>query len=218
MVSPELADYIKKSLHEGHSPESIRKALLDSGWPAEQADEAINQVASRQQPTSVPHKKEKVKQKKSRKILFIILIIIAIGVVGVSLWIYFTFFVLYNIGIFNPDAFTAKTPTGFTTLGAPDDWDLDSSGYFVIILQNRLDSHVEIKRIEISTDSSSDYYEPSSPIIIDPGSNRNLLPSESRLSLGPQQKGKTYSIDVEILYNSGGFDRTETGTVTGTVS
>ena len=37
------------------------------------------------------------------------------------------------------------------------------------------------------------------------------------LNLGPQTSGTTYSVDVSILYNSGGFNHTETGKVTGTV-
>jgi hypothetical protein len=216
MVTPELIDYVKKSLEEGHSPESIRKALLDSGWSAEQADEAINHVAPRQQPASVPHEKEKATQKKSRKIPLALIIIVIIGG-GIALWFFVISPILYSLLIFNPADYTARIPTGFTTLGAPNDWDLASNGDFAMILKNNKAEQIEVEKIEISFGTASDSYEPSTPITIGPGSTHNLYPSDTGLNLGPQSG--TYSVDVMITYkSSSGFTHMESGTVSGTVS
>ncbi len=216
MVSPELADYIKKSLDEGHSPESIRKALLDSGWTDQEIDEAINQVTSKQPPTSVLQKKEKVKQKKPRKIPIALIIIIIVGG-GAALWFFVINPIIYSLMIFNPADYTARIPTGFTTLGSPDDWDMASNGDFVIILQNRKAEEIDIEKLEISLGSASDSYEPATPIKMGPASKHTFMPSETGLNLGPHTG--TYSVNVEITYkSSSGFTHTETGTVSGTVS
>ena len=117
---------------------------------------------------------------------------------------------------FAPCPYTGRIPTGFTTLGAPRDWDLNSNGDVSIILNNRLASQITVARISVQYLSvGSDAYEPESPITIAPGGMHTLT---RELNLGILKAGSTYSVDVEILYNSGGFDHTESGKVTGTVT
>ena len=136
---------------------------------------------------------------------------------------------LYALGIFNPATYTGRIPTGFTTLGAPDDWDVDSAGDVRVLLNNRLASQIEVYTITVSTTTgtpdiwstanctgSDDY------MTIAPGGNVDPSTACSSviydLTVGSQTTGTTYSVDVEILYNSGGFNHTESGKITGTVS
>ena len=141
---------------------------------------------------------------------------------------------LYALGIFNPATYTGRIPTGFTTLGAPDDWEVDTVGDVRILLNNRLASQIEVYEISVSTTTMTipdtwDTYNctggaPANDdyMTIAPGGNidpeavcTNLVYD---LSVGSQTAGTTYSVDIEILYNSGGFNHTESGKITGTVS
>ncbi len=142
---------------------------------------------------------------------------------------------LYALGIFNPATYTGRIPTGFTTLGAPDDWDVDSTnGDVSILLNNRLASQIEIYSITVSTTTGTpdtwntfnctgaaagtnyDYMTIAPGGNIDPSTTCTNLVYD--LAVGAQTAGTTYSVDVEILYNSGGFNHTESGKITGTVS
>lgn len=143
---------------------------------------------------------------------------------------------LYALGIFNPATYTGRIPTGFTTLGAPDDWDVDSSGNVRILLNNRLSSQIEVYTITVSTTGATDTWNTSgcsgagTYMTIAPGGNvdpatacTNATLDEpytngEYLGLGTQTAGTTYSVDVELEYNSGGFTHTESGKITGTVS
>jgi len=138
---------------------------------------------------------------------------------------------LYALGIFNPATYTGRIPTGFTTLGAPDDWDLDSDGDVRILLNNRLANQIVVYEISVSTTGASDTWDTfnctgnNNYMTIGPGGS--IEPSAATcpdadqafdLNLGSQTAGTTYSVDVAILYNSGGFNHTESGKITGTVS
>jgi len=125
-------------------------------------------------------------------------------------------FLLLFMGNFNPTTYNGRIPTGFTTLGAPQDWDLDGAGDFDIVLRNNLAKQIEIYKIETTMGSVTDSYEPSPPITIGPSGTQTVFSSQSGLNLGPQSG--SFSVNVKITYNSGGFDMTETGSVTGTVA
>ena len=124
-----------------------------------------------------------------------------------------------------------SSPTGFTTLGTPDDWDVASDGDFRIILNNRLANQITVYTISASLGGSvpvtydtmnctgNDAY-----MTIGPGATSdptaictNPLNPYS-IDLGSPTADTTYSVDVSILYNSVGFNHTETGKLTGTVS
>ncbi|MBW1838885.1 MAG: YIP1 family protein [Deltaproteobacteria bacterium] len=60
MVSSELADYINKRVKEGYTKEQIRKALLGSGWPSQQVDEAIRILVPKQMPAAPAPKKNNI--------------------------------------------------------------------------------------------------------------------------------------------------------------
>jgi hypothetical protein len=135
---------------------------------------------------------------------------------------------LYALGIFNPATYTGRIPTGFTTLGAPDDWDVNTGGNVSILLNNRLASQITVYDIKASTTGTSDTWSTAgctgagTYMTIAPGGSVDPSTACSSLvydlSVGPQTAGTTYSVDIEILYNSGGFNHTESGKITGTVS
>ena len=123
---------------------------------------------------------------------------------------------LYALGIFNPATYTGRIPTGFTTLGTPSDWDVASNGDVSIILKNRLPKQISVYNVTVSIGTSSDYN--ATTFQISPGEEHSFPASLSGLNLGSKTQGTTYSVDVEIFYNSGGLNHTETGRITGTVS
>jgi hypothetical protein len=145
---------------------------------------------------------------------------------------------LYALGIFNPATYTGRVPTGFTTLGTPTDWDVASDGAFSIILNNRLASQITVYSIKATLGTVSDTYNAfnctgdavvgtDTYLNIPPGGTldpstvcTNTVPASAQyaIDLGTPTTGTTYSVDVEVLYNSGGFNHTETGKVTGTIS
>jgi hypothetical protein len=138
---------------------------------------------------------------------------------------------LYALGIFNPATYTGRIPTGFTTLGAPDDWDVESDGDVRIILNNRLASQITIYEITVATTGTSDTWYTFNCTGVDDyltiGPGGQVEPSATQcsdsndpyaLNVGVQTAGTTYSVDVTVLYNSGGFNHTESGKITGTVS
>jgi hypothetical protein len=125
---------------------------------------------------------------------------------------------LFAIGMFTPATYTARIPTGFLTLGTPDDWDLNSNGDFSIVLQNRLPNQIQITRIEASLGPVTDSYSPATPIILGPSANYEVMSSESGLNLGPQKVGASYYVKVVIAYSRNGMQNTESGTVSGTVT
>jgi uncharacterized membrane protein len=132
---------------------------------------------------------------------------------------------LYALGIFNPATYTGRIPTGFTTLGTPTDWDLESNGNFSIILKNQISDTVTVYTVTATMASNTDtwdtfnYSGDDTYLQISPGSTYSALPAVTGLDLGSPTAGTSYSVDVSILYNTGsGLNHTETGTVTGTVT
>jgi hypothetical protein len=131
---------------------------------------------------------------------------------------------LYALGIFNPATYTGRIPTGFTTLGTPTDWDLESDGNFSIIMKNQLSDTITVYTVTATMGTNTDTWNTSTDggatyLQISPGSTYSALPATTGLDLGTPTTGTSYSVDVSMLYNAGGgLDHTETGTVTGTVT
>jgi len=125
---------------------------------------------------------------------------------------------LYALGIFNPATYTGRIPTGFTTLGAPSDWDVDSSGDVDIILNNRLANQINILNVTVSIGSDLSYND--TAFNMAPGSSTSYISTVSGLNLQSKTPGTTYSMDVEIVYNQGAnsLNHTETGVLSGTIS
>ena len=139
---------------------------------------------------------------------------------------------LYALGVFNPATFTGRTATGFTQLGAPSDWDLLSDGSFKMKLSNnKIPTPVTIYSITATLSGNSQTYNTfnctgnGQYLTIGPGGTADI-PSDctsgvdgTTFTLTPTPTaGTSYSISVSILYNSGGYNHTETGTLTGLVS
>jgi len=125
---------------------------------------------------------------------------------------------LYALGVFNPATFTGRTATGFQVLGAPTDWDLKggtgSDGNLTLSLaNNKMATAVTIYNIT-ATISGQDSYIPTSLPALGPGASTTVTFSTTPV-LTP---GSTYTVKISILYNAGGLNHTDTGTVTGTVS
>jgi len=120
---------------------------------------------------------------------------------------------LYALGVFNPATFTGRTATGFQTVGAPSDWNLNSSGGVTLKFSNsKMATALTIYNITTTLAGT--------PIIhqvnitnLGPGSSTDIY----LVGLGTQTAGSTYSLKMAILYNAGGLDHTDTGTITGTV-
>jgi hypothetical protein len=137
---------------------------------------------------------------------------------------------LYALGIFNPATYTGRVPTGFTTLGTPEDWRLESNGDFSIILSNRLANTITIYEIMINLSNSGDIWNTfnctgnDDYMTIGPGGSRDpstvcpLADDPFHLNLGGQTSGTTYNVDVRLMYRAAtGLDHFESGRVTGTV-
>jgi hypothetical protein len=124
--------------------------------------------------------------------------------------------VLDALGIFNPATYTGRIPTGFTTLGTPSDWDLTSNGDFSVILRNRLADQINVYSVTITLGTASDSN--TTMFSIPPGAEYPYPSTTSGLNIGQRTTGTTYSLQVEMVYNSGGLNHTETGTLTGTIS
>ncbi|MCK5023128.1 MAG: hypothetical protein KAS04_03070 [Candidatus Aenigmarchaeota archaeon] len=138
---------------------------------------------------------------------------------------------LYALGVFNPATFTGSTATGFTQLGAPSDWDLAAgTGTFKLKLaNNKMASQVTIKTLKALLKGGSEYTFNTTNctgddnfMLIGPGGSvdidthcTNLVYNLTYTGLS---SGTSYSVEVDVLYNSGGYDHTDTGTVTGVVS
>lgn len=120
---------------------------------------------------------------------------------------------LYALGVFNPATFTGRTATGFQTIGAPTDWDLNASGGVRLIMANNKMS-TTLSIINITATISGSSYTNEINVPIGPGATQNIYFT----GLPAQTPGSTYSLRLGILYNAGGLNHTDTGTVTGVVS
>ncbi len=125
---------------------------------------------------------------------------------------------LYALGIFNPATYTGRIPTGFTTLGSPSDWDVDSNGYVDIILNNRLPNQINVLNVTVSIGSDLSYND--TEFTMAPGTTIQYTYAVSGLDLQSKTAGTTYSMDVEVTYNqgAGSLNHTETGVLSGTIS
>lgn len=127
---------------------------------------------------------------------------------------------LYALGVFSPGAISGRTVAGFQELGTPVDWELSSaSGEMKLKLANdKAASTVTIYRITVTLngqDGQSTSYVPEA-LRIAPGKAAEV---KFQLQPGPAltalEKGSSYSARIAIVYNSGGYNHTDTGTVTG---
>lgn len=121
----------------------------------------------------------------------------------------------YALGLFNPVTFAGRAVTGFQVLGTPIDWELRSaSGNLTLNLVNgRMAAPVTIYTITATINGQSTSYNPPN-LTVNPGaSNEISFPITPVLATG-----STYSVKIAIVYNSGGLNHTEIGTVTGIVS
>jgi uncharacterized protein (UPF0333 family) len=126
---------------------------------------------------------------------------------------------LYALGVFNPATFTGRTATGFQVLGAPTDWDLATAagtipGNLTLNLaNNKMATAVTILNITATISGAASTYSPTG-LVLGPGaSGSRTFPTTSTLTTG-----SSYSVKLAIVYNAGGLDHTDTGTVTGVVS
>ena len=139
---------------------------------------------------------------------------------------------LYALGVFNPATFTGRTPTGFTELGAPSDWDIsESTGILKYRLSNnKKASQVTVKTIVASLKGGATYTFNTSNctgdgnyMIVGPGGYRDIDTyctniADNNLTFTGLTAGTSYSINMRVTYNEGGLDHPDTGTVTGVVS
>ena len=121
----------------------------------------------------------------------------------------------YAIGVFSPLTFAGRTVTGFQVLGTPVDWELGSAnGNLTLKLVNgRFSTPVTIYKITAAVNGISTSYDTGELTLIPGASDEVTFPISPVLG-----KGSTYSIKVTMLYNSGGLNHTDIGTVTGTVN
>lgn len=121
---------------------------------------------------------------------------------------------LYALGVFNPATFTGRTATGFQVLGAPTDWDLTTAGNLTLNLaNNKMATAVTILNITATISGAASTYNPTG-LVLGPG----LSGSRTFLTTSTLTTGSSYSVKLAIVYNAGGLDHTDTGTVTGVVS
>ena len=145
---------------------------------------------------------------------------------------------LYALGVFNPAAYTGRVPTGFQVLGVPSDWDLaETDGIFRLRLaNNKMPSQVIIKSVTTTLRGGNTYSFNTTNctgiqnltageydyMTIGPGGERDIdtycTGTTYTIVFSGVASGTSYSASVKILYNSGGLDHTDTGTVTGVVS
>jgi hypothetical protein len=121
----------------------------------------------------------------------------------------------YALGLFNPTTFAGRTVTGFQVLGTPLDWELTSAdGKMTLNLVNgRFSTPVTIYQITATINGQGASYDTGN-LVIEPGASSTVtFPMAQALP-----KGSTYSVKVAIVYNSGGLNHTDMGTVTGLVN
>ncbi|UCC91920.1 MAG: hypothetical protein JSV39_01485 [Candidatus Aenigmatarchaeota archaeon] len=138
---------------------------------------------------------------------------------------------LYALGVFNLGTVVGPTATGFGAMGAPEDWTLESNGDFkVTVANNKLSSQVTIMTITGTLKGGNTItYNTSNCtgggigtyLTLGPGASTALetaCGAAYNLTFGAISSGSSYSIDISMLYNTGGYDKTDSGTVTGVVS
>lgn len=139
---------------------------------------------------------------------------------------------LYALGVFNLGTVVGPTATGFGGMGQPNDWALETGGDFKITMaNNKIPSTVTIKTVTATlrgsgtsiTYNTSNCTGTETYLTLGTGATTALETACTQaivpynLTFGSQSAGGTYSVELNILYNTGGYDKTDAGTVTGSV-
>ena len=114
---------------------------------------------------------------------------------------------LFALGVFNPATYTSRAATGFAGLGTPDDWQY-SGTTFTVKLSNQVGEAVTVANVDATGCASNT-------------SLTNMAAgATAEITLGTctsKGVGDSYSQSVTVLYYApGGYNRTATGTLTGT--
>jgi len=113
----------------------------------------------------------------------------------------------------NSCTFTGRTATGFQVLGAPTDWDLAGDGTLTLnLVNNKLATTIIIYMITATIDGQSSSYNPIGLALGPSVSRKVMFATTSTLPVGSD-----YSIRLTMLYNAGGLNHTDTGTITAVV-
>lgn len=116
---------------------------------------------------------------------------------------------LFALGVFNPATYTSRAATGFAGLGTPADWQFTGTT-FTVKLSNQVGQGITVTSVESSpcTDNTTS-------TDISAGATAEF----TLLTCGTTAKsvGDSYSQQVTVTYSvAGGYNRTATGTLTGT--
>jgi len=110
-----------------------------------------------------------------------------------------------------------ENASGFTQLGAPSDWDLTTDGenstFRLKLANNKIPTSVTIHQLSATVSGHTGTN--STEFTISPGETKDT--SVLIRNFAPAT-GSSYSVNVQILYDTGGYNHTETGTLTGLVS
>lgn len=133
-------------------------------------------------------------------------------------WVMFIVFivvgVMFALGIFNVGLFIGPRSTGFNQVNVVA-WNVDSTGYLKLKLQNYAGMNIQITDIESLSGSNGISY-PISNVSISNGMISGVI-SVGRF--GVLTSGSYYTLPLRITYtDSTGFAYSESGTLTGTRS
>jgi hypothetical protein len=104
--------------------------------------------------------------------------------------------------------------TGFQTIGSPTNWDLKSDGNLILnITNNKLATTLTVYEITATISGTDTKYNPTNLVLDQSESNSVTFATTSTLTTG-----LTYSIRLTMLYNAGGLNHTDVGTITGIVA
>ncbi|MCK5022870.1 MAG: hypothetical protein KAS04_01720 [Candidatus Aenigmarchaeota archaeon] len=229
-MDQQLLDYVKNQLNSGYTAEQVRDTLLEQGWNENDIQQAFSSMkgsAAKSPPVPKPNVKAKPENGLSKK--WIVLIVIVAFLIFFSPVFIGMFF---SLGMFNPAEFSGRTTTGFTSLGVPTDWDINSgTGTFEMRLtNNKIENDVTVKSITAKLKGGSAItYETegcrggtNDYMTIGPGGSRDIdtycTALDYPIKFSGLARGTSYSIDVIVLYSSDGYAHTDVGTVTGVVS
>lgn len=142
---------------------------------------------------------------------------------------------LFALGVFNPSSWTPPTPSGFGGIGTPYDWQLQSDGTFILILQNTQSTDtiavqnvtVELGSI-LSTWTTYNTSGDNQHFSIGPGAIQNLNEitcmnvncpdNQYSLNLGTRTVGESYTVKVTLnTAKAAGLITPIVGTLTGVV-
>ena len=133
---------------------------------------------------------------------------------------------LYYLGVFNPSTFTGSRATGFSNLGLPSSggWRLAAAAgadSFAINLKNNLPSVIAITPSALTV-KVGDTSCTGVAVKGNGTTTQSVGIAESfnvTANCGAQSSGSAYTVTVTLPYQpAGGFNQTDTGTLTGTVA